>query len=525
MVVVSLFEGINCAPELLVVDWWLRADRLADERPEFVGWHVVEYGLDCLAAVGWRVGVDFEKDCHDVFAVAAPAVRTATARLDRVEATDRLHREIDALEDRIRVDEFQHRFTVSVLIAVSLTARRPAASVLSSAVLGSCSSRQILDTRRKHPDMEDVGAAERLRWFYRTDRLGAVLTAILIVISVVMVADLGHRLATGRTGAATFLTTLWNGLVFGMAIGLAGIGLAMTYSILKFANFAHGDYVTAGAFAGWMGTFVVAGVGTASLELLVLVSDDLSASGLGINILAGIRPVVAIFVGLVFAAVATGVLSLALDRILFKPMRDASGIALLIASVGLALAMRHIMQIVYGPETRTLTTGVPTLDFAVGGGVVRIGGHEVTLVVLAALLMVLTHVLLQYTKLGTAMRAMADNEDLALVTGIPTERVVRATWLVGGGLTGAAGFLIALESGAMDNTMGWDLLLVIFSGVILGGIGSVYGAMVGGIIMGLISQLSLIWLPSDLMVVTAFSVMIFILLIRPEGLFGGVETV
>jgi len=227
----------------------------------------------------------------------------------------------------------------------------------------------------------------------------------------------------------------------------------------------------------------------------------------------------------VFAAVATGVLSLALDRILFKPMRDASGIALLIASVGLALAMRHIMQIVYGPETRTLTTDVPTLDFAVGGGVVRIGGHEVTLVVLAALLMVFTHILLQYTKLGTAMRAMADNEDLALVTGIPTERVVRATWLVGGGLTGAAGFLIALESGAMDNTMGWDLLLVIFSGVILGGIGSVYGAMVGGIIIGVISQLSLIWLPSDLMVVTAFSVMIFILLIRPEGLFGGVETV
>jgi len=373
--------------------------------------------------------------------------------------------------------------------------------------------------------MEGVGAAERLRRFYRTDRFGAVLTAVLVVISVVLVVDLGHRLATGRTGTATFLTSLWNGLVFGMAIGLAGIGLAMTYSILKFANFAHGDYVTAGAFAGWMGTFVVAGVGTASLELLVLVSDDLSAGALGINILAGIRPVVAIFVGLVFATVATGVLSLALDRILFKPMRDASGIALLIASVGLALAMRHIMQIIYGPETRTLTTGVPTLDFAVGGGVVRIGGHELTLVVLAALLMVLTHVLLQYTKLGTAMRAMADNEDLALVTGIPTERVVRATWLIGGGLTGAAGFLIALESGSMDNTMGWDLLLVIFSGVILGGIGSVYGAMVGGIIIGVISQLSLIWLPSDLMVVTAFSVMIFILLIRPEGLFGGVETV
>lgn len=362
----------------------------------------------------------------------------------------------------------------------------------------------------------------RVRRFYRNDPVAFVLAVIFALIAVVLLLDLGHRLATNRLGMARFLTTLWNGLVFGMAIGLAGIGLAMTYSILKFANFAHGDYVTVGAFAGWIAAFIVAGLGRFSFELLVLVSSDLSANALGINVLSA---PLAILVGLVFAAVATAALSVALDRIVFKPMRNASGIALLIASVGLALALRHILQIVYGPETRTLTTSVPRTSIGVGDGSVIIGAHEVTLVVLAALLMVSTHILLRYTKLGTAMRAMADNENLALVTGIPTERVVLTTWLLGGALTGAAGFLIAVESGSMDNTMGWDLLLIIFSGVILGGIGSVYGAIAGGITIGVISQMALIWLPTDLMVVSAFTVMIFILLIRPEGLFGGVKTV
>ncbi len=123
------------------------------------------------------------------------------------------------------------------------------------------------------------------------------------------------------------------------------------------------------------------------------------------------------------------------------------------------------------------------------------------------------------------MRAMADNRNLALVTGIPTERVIRTTWLVGGALTGVAGFLIALEQGSMDPTFGWDLLLLVFSAVILGGIGSVYGAIVGGIVIGITSRLSQIWLPSELVLVGAFGVLVFMLLVRPQGLLGGVKTV
>jgi branched-chain amino acid transport system permease protein len=346
------------------------------------------------------------------------------------------------------------------------------------------------------------------------------LAALLGVLGVVLVLDLLRRLVTGSLGADTFATFIWTGLVRGMAIGLAGIGLALTYSILQFANFAHGDYITLGAFSGWIATFVVAGVGSVGLDLLVLVS---SRAPLGINAVA--TPL-AIAFGLVVAAVVTALAALALDRVVFRPMRDASGIATLIASVGVALALRHLLLLVFSGSDRSLTTDVPTVvDLSIGSGSVSVGAHEVAVVVLSAALMLGTHLVLRYTKLGTAMRAMADNEDLALVTGIPTERVVRTTWLLGGALTGAAGFLIALELGGMSTTLGWDRLLLVFSAVILGGIGSVYGAIVGGLVIGITIRLSVVWLPSELRLASAFVVLVLVLLVRPNGILGGVKTV
>ena len=149
---------------------------------------------------------------------------------------------------------------------------------------------------------------------------------------------------------------------------------------------------------------------------------------------------------------------------------------------------------------------------------------EITLVLVAIALMVGVHIFLQYSTLGKAMRAMADNRDLALITGIPTEKVVRATWIIGGALTGAAGFLITLERGTISFQFGWILLLLIFAAVIIGGIGSVYGAIAGGVVIGFTSTISLIWIPADLANVAVFSVMVLVLLYKPEGLFKGVTT-
>ena len=344
---------------------------------------------------------------------------------------------------------------------------------------------------------------------------------VLVVALVVglLFVDIVRQLATpGGLNAGQLASFLWDGLVTGLAIGLAGVGLSMTYSILNFANFGHGDYVTSGAFAGWAVTWLIAGAGQFDVATLLFIGS-LSTSQLGVSMFGTPLAVVA---GLVVAAVATVALSLVIDRLVYRPMRDEGGITLLIASIGVALALRYTIYIVWGQRTRGLTDAQSVPGITLGG--FELGGHEITLVVIAAALMLGVHLLLQTTKLGKAMRAMADNEDLARVTGIPTERVVRYTWTIGGGLAGAGGFLIALERGAMNFQFGWILLLLIFAAVILGGIGSIYGAMFGGVTIGLTQSLSLVWIPGEFSTVAAFGVMIFVLLFKPEGIFSGVTT-
>jgi len=349
--------------------------------------------------------------------------------------------------------------------------------------------------------------------------------ALLGLVGVLFLLDLVRKLLTGAVATSTFGTFLWEGIVFGMAIGLAGIGLAMTYSILQFANFAHGDLITSGAFVGWSVVFVVVGLGEAAMETLVLVGGPESVIG-DLEIALTETPL-GLFVGFVVAIGVTAALALAIDRVVFRPMREQSGIAKLIASVGVALALRHIIQFVYQPSTPSVVypPAVPSTEIGLGDGAVTVSAHQVALVVVALVLMAAVHVLLQYTKFGKAMRAMSDNEDLARVTGIPTERVVTHTWLIGGALTGAAGFLLALEQGFLELTLGWDILLVIFAAVILGGIGSIYGAIAGGLTIGVVSQVSIVWIPAEFTQVAAFVIMITVLLVRPSGIFGGVTSV
>jgi branched-chain amino acid transport system permease protein len=341
-------------------------------------------------------------------------------------------------------------------------------------------------------------------------------------VGVLLAVDLARRLASGDVTAATLISYLWDGLVFGLGLGLAGIGLSMTYSILNFANFSHGDYLTAGAFSGWSVTWLLAGIGTGTGVIeLVLINSGVSTNVLNVSILAAPLQVIA---GLVAAAGMTVLLSLALDRIVYKPMRDEGGISLLIASIGVALALRYTLVLFFGADTRGLTAGNPTFSIPIGIGTVTVTGHQITLVVVAISLMVAVHLLLQRSKLGKAMRAMADNEDLARVTGIPTERVVRFTWIIGGGLAGAAGFLLALERGNMLFSFGWRLLLPVFAAVILGGIGSIYGAMFGGLAIGIARSFSSVWIPPEFSLVASFVLMILVLLFKPSGLFSGRTT-
>ena len=357
---------------------------------------------------------------------------------------------------------------------------------------------------------------------YVVDRPFALVVGLLVIL---LAVDFVDGLATGRIAVSDVATLVWDGLMQGLVVGLAGIGLSMTYSILNFANFAHGDYITGGAFSGWAVTYLLAGLGRADVGSLLLIGAGGSVFGgaLGIGVTA--TPV-AVLGGLVIAGLFAVVLALVIDRLVYRSMRDQEGISLLIASVGVAFALRYLIAFVFTTENRGVTDagGVPEVRGYLLDGFVTVSAHDATLLVVAVGLMLSVHFLLQRTKLGTAMRAMADNEDLARVTGIPTERVVRATWVIGGALTGVAGYMFVLWKGTIGFNDGWLLLLLVFAAVILGGIGSVYGAIIGGLVIGLTSSLSVLWIPSDFARAAAFFVMILVLIFRPEGLFQGRST-
>jgi len=351
--------------------------------------------------------------------------------------------------------------------------------------------------------------------------------AVLVVIAVILVLDLVRQLAVGQTQISEFGVMLKDGLMRGLFFGLAGIGLSMTYSILNFANFSHGDFITSGSFAGMVVTYVIAGGFGAEADIgsLALVGADGSVYGAQLGIGVATTPL-AVAVGAVVAGVATVLLALFIDRLVYRPIRDRSGIALLITSIGVAFALRYLIQFVFGPSRRGVTDSgaVPSVGIPAVDGVVSVNLHEVSLLVVSVLLMLGLHLLLQRTQLGKAMRAMADNEDLARITGIPTEWVVRFTWIIGASLAGVAGYMFVLWNGTLHWFQGWILLLPIFAAVILGGIGSVYGAIVGGLVIGLTMSVSIVWIPSGLARAAAFLLMIVVLLVRPEGIFAGRST-
>jgi branched-chain amino acid transport system permease protein len=364
--------------------------------------------------------------------------------------------------------------------------------------------------------------------------------ALLVFVGLYLLVDLvlkllripvtvgGIQLLGGSQLFSSVASKLVNGILRGIVIGLAGIGLSMTYSILNFANFAHGDYITAGAFAGTMTTYVVAGVtGAATYDIgrLVLVGPggDLTATNLSISIT---NTPLAIVLGLVVAGLGTVGMALLIDRLAFEPVRERGGITLLITSIGVAFVLRYLMRFVFGVTKRSATDPIstPEVSLTFVDGIVKFDAHDGMLLVLGGGLMLGVHLLLQTTKLGKAMRAMSDNKDLARVTGIPTERIIRFTWILGGGLTGVAGYTWVLWRGTFGWFDGWLFLLLIFAAVILGGIGSIYGAMAGGLAIGVARDLSTVWVSGTMARSAAFALMIVILVVKPSGIFSGRTT-
>ena len=291
------------------------------------------------------------------------------------------------------------------------------------------------------------------------------------------------------------------GIISGSIISLGGIGVSLTYSILGFSNFAHGDIMALGAYICF-GVFVL-------------------FTGLGI----GNTPIGPLSFGFSFvlsfvsALALTALATVVIDRILFKRLRKAGSIILMMASIGLALGLRNILQFFWGPQPHYYIEKIQVASVIPGLGI-RIKPDQIFIIITTVALVVLVHCFLQYTKMGKAMRASADNIALARVTGINTDRVILWTWVIGGALAATAGILTGIENKFITPELGWQMLLSVFAAVILGGLGNPYGAILGGMIIGLSEEVSTAFISTGYKPAVAFAIMIIMLLVKPTGLLG-----
>jgi len=302
------------------------------------------------------------------------------------------------------------------------------------------------------------------------------------------------------------LQLLADGLVVGSVIALGAVGLTLTYSILRFANFGQGEFMTWGAY------FAVSALAVVLAATGGGVMEPLGPFSFGWELV----------VATIAAAALTAGLALAVDWLLFRRLRRGNAITLVIASFGAALALRNLVQFLYGtlPEyySREIQIAVRIVPRDVLGGL-RITPDQVLVIGLTLGIMLALQWLLTRTTLGRAMRATAMNPALARVAGVDVEGVVRATWAIGAALAAVAGVLAGVV-GQVRPGLGFELLLPLFAAAILGGIGSVRGAVLGGYVVGLAESLSVPLVGAEYRAATAFAVLIAILLIRPTGLFG-----
>jgi neutral amino acid transport system permease protein len=326
----------------------------------------------------------------------------------------------------------------------------------------------------------EMSPAERLR--EAANRRPAVAAAaILGVIVLVLIASKGvHDVA--QTGL--------NGLSLGAVYALGAVGLTLVYGILRLVNFAHGDFLTFGAYMAY----------------LVNVTWEM--------------PLV---LGIFFAMAMTAVLGVFLERVMWGPMRarGAGVLQLLLMSIGLALVIRYVVQYAWGTEIRFLDVNVTATVEFLG---VRLGRTALIVIVVGVVTLVTIGLMLRYALLGKRMRALSDDLELAETSGIDTSRVILWTWIFAGGLAGLAGVMAASVTDIRPE-LGFELLLPIFAAVVLGGIGDAFGALAAGLVLGVVIEWSTLVIDARWKIFIGFVVLILALIIRPQGIFGRAKAI
>ena len=311
-------------------------------------------------------------------------------------------------------------------------------------------------------------------------RLLAILAALAAVAVVLAITD----------GLVDLAQATVNGVVAGNYYALGAVGLTLIFGVLRLVNFAHGEFLTLGAYV-----------------MVLFSSFDL--------------PLV---LAAVLGVVAVAVFSVGLELAVWKPVRrrGVGELQLLLFALGLAFFMRNAIAFVAGPQDRQTDADVTTAWHL---GDVIVGRTELIVTVLGIIVIVLVAVALKATSLGKQARALSDSIQLAETTGIDTDRIVVITWAVSGGLAGLAGIFYALPSGTVTPNLGYSLILSIFAAVVVGGIGNAYGALAGGMLIGLTQEWATLVIEPSVKVAVGFAMLILVLLVRPEGLFGAARTV
>jgi len=274
-----------------------------------------------------------------------------------------------------------------------------------------------------------------------------------------------------------------NGLVTGLLLALPALGLTLVFGILKFPNFAIGAMLTFGAYTAYLA-----------------------------NVAAGLPLAMAA----VLAALATGLVAVACDALVFSRLRDRGAITLLVASMGVSLVLENVCRFFFGNATRNFDVAVSRPLRWEG---VRINHEQIVTACVVLGCLVFLQLLLRASPLGRAIRAVADNPSLAAVRGVERQTVVRITWFLAGALAAVAGVLAALDR-AVDPLLGWNYQIPVFAAAILGALGSPVGAVVGALVIGLAEELSSLVIPTSYRQAVSFSLILFLLLFRSRGLFG-----
>lgn len=291
-----------------------------------------------------------------------------------------------------------------------------------------------------------------------------------------------------------FFQQVLNGLAIGGIYALVALGYTMVYGVLKLINFAHGDIFTIGSYLG----------------LTLLVSCNL----------AGLLPpglaVVTVFIMVALFAALVGWL---LERTAYRPLRNASRLSAVVSALGASIFFENAIMLIYGARVYVYPDFLRP-DFAISIFGLGIPGIRLIMIAISIVLMILLWVFIQRTRMGAAIRAVAIDQGAARLMGINVDRVISLVFLIGPGLGGAAGLMVGIYYGQIDFTMGWVYGLKAFTAAILGGIGNIPGAMLGGFLLGVTEALAAGYIAIAWKDAVAFLVLILILIIRPTGILG-----